>query len=814
MSVPIAQPASAFAPWYRTRVPRSILALDAALLAGALLAWFVLDPLKYPIAEHLGRGGDLRGALSVALRESSPLAWLLAPSALGLLLLVARWEIRGRELSRALVADRGRSHAVLLAGVLLWLGHSYLYPGHLLAGDSGAHVVRVAHLARALGEGQLPSWSNYQYLGSPFLQFTGPLLFWLSAPLALVLGDPDAGTKLVLFGLFVLGGFAFYRLCRDLGLSRAASLLGAVAYSGSFAHLHVVLIKGNLPQAIVLAALPLALLFMDRVGRDSRLFSPSWAGLAIGLAALVWNHQPTALIAGLFLAVFALGGFLGGRYRWARLVPLATAALAGAVLSLAAVIPILAERKYVAIHEDPALVFWVRPDLDLVKKLLAWSFTRTGTGFSNAAYLGLSVVALVLAGVLRLRRRDRSGLGALTLTTLACGLLSLILRGQHVREILFILFFASLAAALGADFLLAGRREAGHLPALAFALVLVDLSSTSVQPLARADKDYLDEAGSYLAETSPTGRVLLVSNWDDGLEASVGMNSSPLFYSKVPDLVGPHPMTATRAHNYLAVVIKAAERDLKERGELSLFSRQMLSMFHASYLVADSGRGMGFPPEITAARKEGPLGRAIVLPRATPVVFSPRLAVLLPPQGVEKPFFEDSHFHQKSDPRIPRAESVVRQVHRILAWDEASRFAAALPVLEIPPGTRAASPGPERWKAGLLSYRMDMQTASLVIHSERPGWIQMSHPWHPSLRITRNGEAVEPLRASIGLMVFPLEAGLNRYEIVAERSRLRVAMGWISFAGLLGVALLGFLPKGRIGRHWCPEPAEPAYPAG
>jgi hypothetical protein len=812
MSIPLAPPVPALSPEYRTLALRPVLALDAALGAGALLAWRVLDPLKYLVAGHVRQGGTVREGLSLALKSLGPLAWTLLALSLGLLLLVGVWEVRGRELSRAITGSVGRSQAFLLAGVLLWLGHSYLYPGYLLAGDSSAHVVRVAHLAEALRQGELPSWSNYQYMGSPFLQYTGPLLFWLSAPLALLLGDPTAATKLLLLALFGAGGFAFYRLCRDFGLSRAASLLGAIAYSGSFAHMHVVFIKGNLPQAVVLAAFPLALLFLDRVGRDTRPVSPSWAGLAVCLAALVWNHQPTALIAGLFLTAFTLGGLLGGRYRRARIVPLATAALAGAVLSLPVVIPILAEREHVAIRDDPTLVFWFRPGLDLARKLLVWNFVRTGTGFSNAAYLGLSVVALAFAGLPLLRRSDWSGRRTLGLTTLACGLLSLTLRGDHVREILFILFFVALAAALGADCLLSGRREAGHLPALAFALVLADLSSTSVQPLARTDKGYLDAAAAYLTRTAPYGRVLLVANWDDELEASVGMSSTPLFYGKVPDLVGPHPMTATRAHNYLAVVIKAAERDLEERGELSLFPRQMLSMFHTSYLVADDGRGMGFPPEVTAAREEGPLGRAIALPHATPVVFSSRLAVLLPPQGGEKPFFEDSHFHEKSDPRIPTVEAFVRQVHRIMAWDEASRFAAVLPVREIPAGTPAPPAGPERFKADLLSYRMDMQTASLAVRSERPGWVQVSHPWHPSLRITRNGRAVEPLRGSIGLMVLPLAAGLNRYEIVAERSRLRVGMGWISFTALLGVALLGFMARGG-GR--APEAASlPRSPSG
>lgn len=800
MSIHVAQPAPVLVPWFRTRVPRPVLALNAALFAGALLGWLVLDPIKYLVAGHLRQGGTLREAVSLAFESLGPLAWTLGAAGLGLLLLVAVWEIRGRELSRALTGSVGWSQAVLLGGALLWLGHSYLYPGYLLAGDSSAHVVRIAHLAQALRDGDLPAWNNYQYLGSPFLQFTGPLLFWLGAPLALALGDPTAGTKLLLFALFVLGGFAFYRLCLDLGLSRAASLLGAVAYSGSFAHLHVVLIKGNLPQALVLAVLPLALLFLDRVGRDSRPLSPSWAGLAISLAALAWNHQPTAFIAGLFLAVFALGCLLGGRYRWSRIVPLGTAALAGAVLSLGAVVPILAERKHVAIHEDPALVFWFLPDLDFAKKLLVWSFTRTGQGFSNAAYLGLPVVALVLAGASRLFRRDGSGLGALTLTTFACGILSLTLRGEHVREILFILFFVALAAALGANFLLSGKREAGHLPALAFALVLADLSSTSVQPLARADKGFLDEARSYLARISPTGRVLLVAYWDGVLEASVGMNSTPLFYDRVPDLVGPHPMTATRVHNHVAVVIKAAERDLKERGELSAFPRQMLAIFNTSRLVADTGEGMGFPSAVTSAREEGVLGRAIALSHATPVVFSPALALLPPPEGIEKPFFVDSNFHRNDDPRIPVTESFVRRVHRAMAWDEASTFAAVLPVQELPRGTRAVHPGPERWKAGLLSYRIGMRTASLAVRSERPGWVQVSHPWHPDLRITRNGKLVKPIRGSIGLMVLPLEAGLNRYEIVAERSRLRVVMGWISALALPGVVALGIAGRRAADR--------------
>jgi hypothetical protein len=73
--------------------------------------------------------------------------------------------------------------------------------------------------------------------------------------------------------------------------------------------------------------------------------------------------------------------------------------------------------------------------------------------------------------------------------------LSLFLTGSLLREVIYTLFFISALAALGCEGLLASRPAQPRLALLLLGLVLLDLGPTAVQPVARSDKYFLDEAG-------------------------------------------------------------------------------------------------------------------------------------------------------------------------------------------------------------------------------------------------------------------------------------------------------------------------------
>lgn len=76
--------------------------------------------------------------------------------------------------------------------------------------------------------------------------------------------------------------------------------------------------------------------------------------------------------------------------------------------------------------------------------------------------------------------------------------ISLVLRGQLARDIIYTLFFISALAGLGADWLIARFPQWPRLALALLGIILLDLAPTAVQPVARSDKKFLDEAGDLL----------------------------------------------------------------------------------------------------------------------------------------------------------------------------------------------------------------------------------------------------------------------------------------------------------------------------
>lgn len=789
-------------------------AAPAALIGGGLVAlsallgscvlWFVLDPLKYALIAAQRQGVPTSAAAKAALLGLPVGAWALIAAAALAAGAAVFMEFRSRALSAAVAGSSRLGTALALGGLLLWFGHAYLYAGHLLGGDTGAHIARVAHFAAGLGQDELRYWDNAFYGGATFLQFTGPLFFWLAGGVAWALNDPVVATKLVLLALHFAGGWGAYRLLRGYELPSAAAGVGAVVYAGAFAHLHLILYKGALPQALTLALLPLAFLAVDRLAAAPRHVGPAWAATVLAVAALVATHQPHGLVAGLYLAAYVLANLAVRRYPLRALLRCVTAAATAGLMASFAVVPWLFEGGEVAGSSGASPVFWEGPDAAYFMKLLLWNNSWTSQGAPSVAYVGATSAVLAVIAVLGAAFGRRAGETRLSIAILVGLLLvSFGLRGDFLRDIVYTLFFVALLAGFGAARLMAWRGATERLALLVMLLVVLDLGATAVQPLARRDKQYLDAAGDYLATASPPRRVVLTNDYAAPgdlarLMVEVGPSAGPIGYHPVQTLSGPHNMAATRVHNYAVAALKRVETELRG-GALSSDTAGLLAMLNVGRIVNDNGTGMGLPPGIAGTAAESPLGPVLPIAGATPAVFAPRLVEIVPPPGADKPALWDSSFAAGADAQAREVGAVLDAVLAAMRFAPATATAAALPVrggadaAAAPPAGVTAPPAP----VAVLDYAVEAQLVRMRLRLPEAGFVQLAHPWYPFQAVTVDGQAVTPMRGTLNLLVLPMAAGEHVVEVAAARSPLRRGFG--IGCGLLFVVVLavGVWPRRR-----------------
>lgn len=784
-------------------------AVGLTILLACLSLWFVLDPFKYVVVAAQRQAQPVADALFSELVQLPTASWLLVGATALLAVATVLLELRTRAVSAALSGDvRAACHLILLAA-LLWFGHSYLYPGHLLGGDSGAHIARVAHFAAGLREGELRHWDNSFYGGATLLQFTGPLFFWLAGVTALLVDDAVAAVKIVLLALHFGSGWALYRLLRHWELSRPAAMAGSIVYAGAFAHLHLMLYKGALPQAVTLALLPVLFLCADRLASAFRHCSFAWATTGISVAAVVVAHQPHGLTSGVYLAVYVLVNLIFRRYPAATVWRFASAAILAALLCSFAVVPWLVEGRHVMGGNPGTPVFWDWPDVDYFKKLLVWSNRWTSVGAESAAYLGLSAVALAMIGIggafrAGCKRRQR----LIILTFAALLLVSFGLRGDFVRDILFTLFFIGVLAAFGAERLLESWNRAPRLALAVLLLVVADLGPASIQPLARTDKNYLDVAGAYLAE-SGSRRVVLMHDYTgsgtpESIAVRVGPSSIPVSYYPVQTLSGPHNMAATHLHNYAVAILKRAESDLRENGTLSPATLQLLAMLNVDRIVSDNGTGMGLPAGISGLVEDGPLGSVLRVPDPTPVLFAARLVTMAPPPGADHPPLWGDAFGARASAQAQAVDRFLDDVVSAMAFVPENASATAIPIRPDQPAVRgdwgATEPLPDdAVPLQVVDYKVEAQRVVLQVRVASAGYVQLAHPWYPFQSVEIDGHPAETLRGTLNLLVLPIEAGEHVITVTAYRSNLRRILGGGTVLLLVGVlAVAGIATRREV----------------
>jgi hypothetical protein len=147
--------------------------------------------------------------------------------------------------------------------------------------------------ASELHQGRIPLWDPRLMVGQPLVGQIQPgtlnPLNWLLFAAPLRDGFIALGTLNWYFVLIhYLGAFLFYRLCRDLKLSPAASLLAGCAFGlGGFVGIV------TWPQILLSAVwMPLVLMLFLRVARGERpLSNAAWCGAVMGLSLLGTHHN-------------------------------------------------------------------------------------------------------------------------------------------------------------------------------------------------------------------------------------------------------------------------------------------------------------------------------------------------------------------------------------------------------------------------------------------------------------------------------------------------------------------------------------------
>lgn len=198
-------------------------------------------------------------------------------------------------------AREGRSPSPsLIEAVCLALALVVLLPlaklGHLWGHDTGAHLFRLAEVARALREGVLyPRFlpDAYGGLGGPVLNFN-PVLPYDPPALLVLLGlGPIAALKISAAAAMILGGVAVWALARP-HVGRAAAAIAGLAYvylPYRIANLYVRMAYSEL-AAMVLLPLAMAAARRAAIGTTPKRLAVS--GLFMGL--LLATHFPSCVV--------------------------------------------------------------------------------------------------------------------------------------------------------------------------------------------------------------------------------------------------------------------------------------------------------------------------------------------------------------------------------------------------------------------------------------------------------------------------------------------------------------------------------------
>jgi hypothetical protein len=228
-----------------------------------------------------------------------------------------------------------------------------LTPGCLWGHDTGAHLFRLAEVARSLEDGVLyPRFipDAYGGLGGPVLNFNPVAPYYLPAILVLLGIGPVSALKISAGLMMLAGGGAMLVLARP-HMDRVGAAVAALAYVYLPYRIANIYVRMAYSEIVAMVLIPLAMAAARRAARSATAKRLAVAGLAI--AAIPAVHFPSSVIGLPLVLVYALWWSPRGGLRKAATSLAAVFALALA-MSAFSWLPALLERSETHYEESTA----------------------------------------------------------------------------------------------------------------------------------------------------------------------------------------------------------------------------------------------------------------------------------------------------------------------------------------------------------------------------------------------------------------------------------------------------------------------------
>ena len=717
---------------------------------------------------------------------------------------------------------------VAVAAVLS--SYPFIAPGHPYTVDTWPHLARQSIVYHAIKEGISPFYTFMYYCGFPALRFYSPLFSFLGGPLTLLTGgNLLLALRILLVALHLVSALAMYLYLRrreaqgkkkgeGAGFGPA---LGAIVYLVIPWRVLYLSIIANYPQALVYVLLPLVFLALENVlaGRGEK--REAGAGMRQGLLLGLWvgllflAHLVYAFFALLFLAVWWATRARRATDPWR--IP-GTAMLSGIGVSAFFLVPFVVEQ---ASHRFPIT------HLNLsVPNLIILLGLKVRTGGYGGAYLGLSVILLLLTAIVALLFRSRSrsqlpallGLAISLFLTFGPALLGdrqyLITTGlPPERFLVFVVFFIALlvpsAYELARNALARRRVAPGVVFGVLAGIVMLDCLPHLLR-FAYTDRGTLlavREEIYPIVNREPHARLLDLNAPEpriDEMARTLWLPAVGVLYGGLPTPLGlPYHQYAPRTmlHVYPWVDGIAADLGDKTRQTISEDTRKVLALMGADYLitlptpldtsVTGSGpftvllkRGMEWDNEFVAAQREPPL--ALGRTHQGLVLAANRVAPMAP------------------DTLAPdRSFIVARNWRRLLDALQLDDTSHSLNFIPAPAGTNPESlPGLPALEIDSTRIRHENVVTGFRVSADC--FLRVAVSYYPELEVLLDGKPVRFFETADHFTYVRCPAGPHVLRVRARLGGLRVATLLVSLISLPAVLVL------IVMRRRKPKPANPS----
>lgn len=278
---------------------------------------------------------------------------------------------------------------------LLLMFKNPLYPSH----DGLYHVGRISQFNIAFQNGQIPprlAPTIENNIGYPLFIVNYQLPYYFAEAFTSVTQDPIFAFKAVMSATFILGTVFAFLLFKNFG-SNIASLTGAIFYTYlpyRFANLYD---RGSLGECVALMFVPLTLLGLHQIKKNSKY---SFVLLAISVFGLITSHTVIFMIFAPFFILYFLIILKPDAVTYKR----ATASsLLGIMLSAFQLLPSIFEKRYMTFDQTLSNLYKAH----FINIYQVFRLPHPGVNLGTPFQVGLSATLVIALSLIFIRGRKR-----------------------------------------------------------------------------------------------------------------------------------------------------------------------------------------------------------------------------------------------------------------------------------------------------------------------------------------------------------------------------------------------------------------------